>query len=137
MSQPISQTPGMMGIECRGMDVTKDPIHHDLGSSRGFCVTLMRLLRIKSNGVVWGGNPCSTSLGLKLLYLFCFDMYIICYFLIYPKHSKTLQNINIKPHLPYSTLTYRKWQGGYGCQLLPPEEGIQHMVSLEMKNWTV
>eukprot|EP00435_Cladocopium_sp_Y103_P011891 s3618_g3.t1 len=47
------------GIDCRGFDILKNPLH-DLASAEGFCIALTQTLRVKRNGVIWGGNPCSS-----------------------------------------------------------------------------
>ncbi|CAL1137169.1 unnamed protein product [Cladocopium goreaui] len=47
------------GIDCRSFDILKNPLH-DLASAEGFCIALTKTLRVKRNGVIWGGNPCSS-----------------------------------------------------------------------------
>ena len=39
----------------------KNPLH-DLTKPEGFCIALSQLLRVRRNGLLWGGNPCSRPL---------------------------------------------------------------------------
>ncbi|CAL1126026.1 unnamed protein product [Cladocopium goreaui] len=58
--QELTRQCRLNGIECRAMDIRKDKVLHDLTSSRGFCLALLRLLRVQPNGMIWGGNPCAS-----------------------------------------------------------------------------
>ncbi|CAL1171061.1 unnamed protein product, partial [Cladocopium goreaui] len=50
---------GTYGIDCRSFDILKNPMH-DLTEPQGFFIALTKVLRVRRNGVIWGGNPCSS-----------------------------------------------------------------------------
>lgn len=53
---------GTYGIDCRSFDILKNSMH-DLTEPEGFFIALTKVLRVRRNGVIWGGNPCSRWLA--------------------------------------------------------------------------
>lgn len=62
--EDLDDRPGLNGIDCRSFEIGKNPLH-DFTTSKGFCLALSRVLRIRRNGLLWGGNPCNSWLVMK------------------------------------------------------------------------
>jgi hypothetical protein len=56
----LNQAFRRLGFAAEGYDIVDDRVKCDLGGTHGFLHAVRQVLRLRRNGLLWGGVPCST-----------------------------------------------------------------------------